>query len=525
MQILTNNKFIFFIIGLLGGFVYPPFDVYYPWLSVLFLSIYLTYMLIQIDSSTSGKQAFKRMFWLSEISYIISFNWIMKPFFFIPENVILLLILAPLSLFIFSAFLGLFIEFSGVITYKAEHSKRYFVFALSIAFFEWIRSWIFTGFPWNQFSLVWSDIPVVLQSLSIIGPFGLTFLTVYILSAPYLIFYKKEFKNRYGISIISLTIVTLLFGWWRIYTHKNLGFTDLKVRLIDARIPQPYMSSKKNIEKYQKLAHRNGWKEIDLFVLSESSSPYDLSNNGYYETIYANINNEKSSLIVGFNRYDNFNEVTDDYNVYNTMALVDKNGINYMYDKQHLVPFGEYIPLKKYIPFKKFTDGLKDFSSGEHRKIMSLSKIKLLPLICYEIVFTGLSVPYEADAIVNISNDAWFGEFGKAQHLEIAKFRAVEEGLPIIRVPNYSAGNIGGSVISAIGETLDGKIIDGKDGFKGIVKDFLIPVRLERPIYSRTGNVPFLVFCILGFIATINLKKYSIFKKKSKKTKKASLKR
>ena len=512
-----NNKWLFFIIGLLGGFVYPPFDIYYPWVSVAFLSIYLTYMLIQIDTATSGKQAFKRIFWLSEISYIVSFNWLMKPFFFIPENIVLLLLLAPLTLFIFSAFLGLFIEFSALITYKVRKNLQYFVFALSIAFFEWVRSWIFTGFPWNQFSLVWSNIPIMIQSLSLIGPFGLTFLTVYILSFPYLLFYKKSFKNIYGISIISVSIITLLFGYWRIYTYKNLGFTDLKVRLIDARVPQPYMSSRKNIEKYQKLAHRDGWKDIDLFVLSESSSPYDLTNNGYYETIYANINNEKSSLIVGFNRYDNFNEITDDYDIYNTMALVNKNGINYVYDKQHLVPFGEYIPLKKYLPIEKFTEGLKDFSRGNSRQSMKVAQFKLLPLICYEIIFAGLSVPQEIDAIVNISNDAWFGEFGKAQHLEIAKFRAVEEGLPVIRVPNYSAGNIGGSVISVLGDSIDGKIIETKDGISGVVKDFIIPIRIERTLYSKTGNIPFIIFCIFGFLATINFKKPFDFTKKKKK--------
>ena len=514
MQILTNNKWIFFIVGLLGGFVYPPFDVYYPILSVIFLSIYLSYMLVQIDTSRSARQAFNRMFWLSEISYIISFNWLMKPFFFIPENIILLLLLAPLSLFIFSAFLGLFVEFSALIAYKVSENKRYFAFALSIAFFEWVRSWIFTGFPWNQFSLVWSNIPSVLQSLSLIGPFGLTFITIYVLGFPYLLFYKKQFKNIYGISIIIISILTLLFGWWRISTYKNLESTDLKVRLIDARIPQPYMSSKKNIEKYQKLARRDGWKDIDLFVLSESSSPYDLTQNGYYETVYANINNDKSSLIVGFNRYDNFNEITDDYDIYNTMALVNKTGINYVYDKEHLVPFGEYIPLKKYLPFKKFTEGLKDFSRGQKRDTVTIAHIKLLPLICYEIIFSGLNIPQEIDAIVNISNDAWFGEFGKAQHLEIAKFRAVEEGLPVIRVPNYSAGNIGGSVISVIGNSIDGKIVDGKDGFNGIVKDFIIPVRIERTLFSKTGNIPFIIFCIFGFIAIINFKKLFDFTKK-----------
>ena len=90
----------------------------------------------------------------------------------------------------------------------------------------------------------------------------------------------------------------------------------------------------------------------------------------------------------------------------------------------------------------------------------------------------------------------------------------MEEGLPVIRVPNYSAGNIGGSVISATGYMLDGKIVEGKDGVNGIVKDFIIPVRVRRTLYSKTGNIPFIIFCIISMLIVFPPQKLLKFKKK-----------
>ena len=136
MKIHMNKKLKFFIVGILGGFAYPPFNLYFPVFSVVCLSLFLSYMLYLIDVSKSAKTAFWRMFWLTEISYLISFSWIMKPFFFLPENLIIILLVAPIGLFLLTALLTLFIEFSGIITFKASEGKRYFTFALSLTFFE-----------------------------------------------------------------------------------------------------------------------------------------------------------------------------------------------------------------------------------------------------------------------------------------------------------------------------------------------------------------------------------------------------
>ncbi len=519
MQIHMNNKFLFFIIGILGGFAFPPFNVWFPLFSVVSLSIFLSYMLYLIDISRSVKQAFWRMFWLTEISYFISFSWILKPFSFLPYTHLTSSIFAHVGLFLFTVFLTLFIEFSAVLTYKVDKKYRYFIFALSIAFFEWVRGWIFTGFPWNQIALVWSEVPIVMQMVSLVGPYALTFLTVFVLSLPYLIFYKKVgWKNINVICVFFIILFSLVFGGLRFEKYSYNKYHDFKIRLIDANIPQYLVNSKLSVKKYLDLVKLDGWENIDLFVLPESSSPFDLTNNGYYQTVYSNMNNAKSSLIVGFNRYDNFDENYDKYDVYNSLAVIDRNGIQYIYDKKHLVPFGEYIPFKKIIPLKKFTDGIVDFNSGKHHNAFSLKNIKFLPFICYEIIFSGLMIQEDVDAIVNISNDAWFGEIGKYQHLEISKLRALEEGLPVVRVSNdgVSGGN-SVSVISPLGILEDriqyDKVVKFDDG--SIVSDFVLPRRIERTFYSKTGNILFLIFCFISFFSLFLLsKKINLTEKK-----------
>ena len=515
-----KNKLFFFIVGFLGGFVYPPFSMMYPIVSVLCLSLYLSYLLYLIDKSRSARQAFWKMFWLSEISYILAFSWILKPFYFL-ENMpsVLVQFLSYTCLFLLTAFLTLFIEFSGIVVFKTKPKYRYFMFAVSVAFFEWVRGWLFTGLPWNPIALVWADVPIVLQVLSLFGPYALTFMTVFVLSLPYLLLYKKDWKNYNVLGAVCLCLFVVCFGGWRIHKYSGIRDNDFKLRLIDANIPQHLVYNRNVVDVYEKLIKLDGWKDIDLFVLPETSSPYDLTNNGYYQMIYSNFNNDKSSLVVGFNRYDNFDEVSEDYDVYNSFAVLNRDGVQYVYDKKHLVPFGEYIPFKRLIPFKKFTAGVKDFSKGEKREAFIIGEQKFLPLICYEVIFSGLFIADDIDALINISNDAWFGESGKYQHFALSRFRAVEEGVSLIRVSNDGA--VGGkavSVVSPLGIERDAINSVLEEKFSGYaVKDFVLPARVSATLFSKFGNFPFIIFCFIVFVLQFRLWQYLDFTKKKQK--------
>lgn len=501
--------FISLLIGIFGSFIFPPVSSFLPWLSMIALFCFISYILYLIDTAKSWKQVFKRVFLVYLIANFFAYSWILKPFYFLPISVWLIKIISYSSLFLFASYISLFSSIAGVITFYAK-KNRCFIFATSITLLEWIRGWLFTGLPWNLFSSVADNILLLQQSLSIIGSYGLSLCLVYIASIPYML-YKK--KKREVLAPVLLASVLIIFGGVRFYTNLDMGTTGLKLRLIDARLSQYDVMDKKTPEKYVKLAKKKGWENIDLFVLPETSSPFDLTNNGYYETVYSNINNSHSSVVVGFNRYANFDEVTEDYDIYNSLALVDKDGVQYVYDKQHLVPFGEYIPFNKLLGLEKFTAGAKDFSEGEIRKPFTINNIKFLPLICYEAIFSGLGIDKNIDAILNISNDAWFGESGKVQHLQMAKFRAVEEGLPVIRVSNEGAllGSKSAVIITPTGTTLSQDTVCDKDG---CINNITLPKRLNRTFFSYTGNLLVILFCILVLSWNFNLCQCSDFTKK-----------
>lgn len=503
--------FIYIFVGILSGFVYPPFNSA-PVKAVPILSLFLVVVLYGIDKATSKKQAFFFPFGLTLLSYLVAFSWITNPFNFVGEGMEYIQNFAWIALVLFAGVLALFMGVVGLITYMADGEKRYFTFAIAVAFCEWVRGWIFTGLPWNPVSIVFSEVPVVIQILSLVGTYGLTFITVFVLTFPYLLM-KKQYKSKNMIALLIIVLFVLGFGVLRLYKYREIPTSDIVVRVVDAKVPQDLKYDRNNIYQYISLARRKGWENVDLFVLPETSSGFDLTNNAYYEKVFANINNDKSSLILGFNRYDNIDEEKRDFDIYNSLALLDKNGVKYVYDKNHLVPFGEYIPLKFLVPFKKFTAGVKDFSKGNNREVIVIDGINFLPLICYEVIFSGLRVDDDIEAIVNISNDAWFGDIGKYQHSQLAKYRAIEEGVSVIRVANTGVS----SIISPVGEVLSGNRVDysGEDNLEeAFVSDIMLPKRIERPIFSIIGNWGFILLSIIAFcIVFIGSKPFDFTKK------------
>ena len=177
-----------------------------------------------------------------------------------------------------------------------------------------------------------------------------------------------------------------------------------------------------------------------------------------------------------------------------------------------MVPFGEYIPFKNLIPFQKMVEGMIDFSSGEREVIFDIGGLKIYPVICYEAIFSGLKIPQEVDFIVNISNDKWFAGIGKVQHFDIVKFRAVEEGVPVVRVANDGIS----AVISPLGSLI--KSIDGREFLNesGIV-DVELVKRISRPFFSKTGNLLVVFLLICGVIWSFCSFKPFDFTKKNKK--------
>lgn len=506
------NIFIYILIGLLGGFVFPPFNTYVLF-SVVGIAVFLSYMLYGIEMSRNWKVAFGFAFGLSFLSNIISFSWMMRPFEFVGAGMI-----APFIVGLFDLGWAIFVGIVGGATFYMKEGKRYLGFALIYAFVEWVKSWIFTGFPWNPVSVIWSESLPVMQVASLIGSLGLSFFTVFVLSFPYLILKKGKsvLKDKIFYFIILIVFFVLGFGWLRVEKYKNLGSVGKKVKLVNLNVLQEDKYDIGNLDTYiefSKIGDR-----ADIIVWSETSVPTDLFRDDFSMMKLMNLSSVSgANIITGFNRIEFLGG--RDFKAYNTMVAIDKDGILDFYDKRHLVPFGEYIPLRFLIPFKKLTEGAVDFSKGSDSVKFDVAGLTLYPLICYEAIFSGLGLGSDVDFIVNISNDKWFSSSGKYQHSAIVKFRAVEEGVPVIRVANDGISG----VISPLGSFVDGKLTykNGDTFYTNVlnsvgVLDINLMSRIERTLFSKTGNLIMVLFLIFGLLYSFGIFNILILPKKYK---------
>ncbi len=207
-----------------------------------------------------------------------------------------------------------------------------------------------------------------------------------------------------------------------------------------------------------------------------------------YSSVFKNSFQNNHKILVGISRYK-------ETEVFNSMALLDNNlELIGVYDKNKLVPFGEYLPFENFFKnygFKKITQGYQSFSSASERDFINLNDTQFLPLICYEIIYSGrlLNKSENYDFIVNISEDGWFGDsVGIDQHFFHSVFRSIEEGKNIIRSANNGISayiDSKGQIIKKIESTQKGviEIVSYKKGTK--------------TIFSSFGNKIFFYFLIL----------------------------
>jgi apolipoprotein N-acyltransferase len=181
-------------------------------------------------------------------------------------------------------------------------------------------------------------------------------------------------------------------------------------------------------------------------------------------------------------------------NIWNSLAVIDGSGtILATYDKFHLVPFGEYVPFRGILPIESVAGGTVDYSAGPGPRTLRLPGLPPVgPLICYEVIFPHAVVD-EADRpawLLNLTNDAWYGfTSGPFQHFAITRVRAVEEGLPMVRVANNGISGI----IDAHGRVLNWLPLDAV-GFL----DGALPVALPPTPYARWGDWLFLALLLAG---------------------------
>jgi apolipoprotein N-acyltransferase len=399
-------------------------------------------------------------------------------------------------------------SFFFVIFYLARKAEEKGVsFAVSLPFLwvglEFIRSFLLTGFPWASLGYSQYRILPLIQVADITGVYGISFLIVLansvIWSALKAVNRVKKGEDRAyplrsaAVFLVLLSVV-LIYGSFRMREEQR--GVPVQVALIQGNIDQgikwdpAFMAE--TISIYERLSRQASAGKVDLVVWPESAAPFFFQEAGPpSDRITALAREIKAPIIFGSPAFD---DKGPQRRYFNSAFLVSSSGsVLGRSDKMHLVPFGEYVPLAKMLPFvHKLVVGVGDFSPGDSIVTLDSGKGKVGVLVCFEGIFPDLARRYVregAQLLVNITNDGWYGRSSAPyQHLSMAVFRAVENGVPLVRAANTGITAIidrKGKIVrqTALFEEafLTGEVLLGKGG----------------TIYTRIGDV-FAIICLFG---------------------------
>lgn len=398
--------------------------------------------------------------------------------------------LLPLVVFGFGLFFGVFSGISALfVRFGKTTGWKLTSFAVGWTVCELIRGWIFTGFPWNLIGYTWGECLPILQSVSVWGVYGLSFVSVLLFCSPVLLFYKEKKALLLILGVWSL--VTLL-GMLRLNDDDNAMFFGIKLRVVQPNIAQTLKwdedSAEKNLYKHIRMSRNKPEDKITHVIWPEAATAFLLADDEPVRSLTISALRQGQVLLSGSLRR------ADEKHLANSIVVIDDmGGLRGSYDKSHLVPFGEYVPLRGIFSLEKIVPISSDFKAGKGPKTLNIPNAPAVGmLVCYEILFSGRVVDSEKRPLwlLNVTNDAWYGmSAGPYQHFVAAKFRAVEEGLSVVR----SANNGISAIINPYG-----KVISSLDlGGEGVL-DSELPRPIRITFFGRFGNV-FVVF-LLGCI-------------------------
>ncbi|MFZ3104782.1 MAG: apolipoprotein N-acyltransferase [Smithella sp.] len=416
-------------------------------------------------------------------------------------GIILMLLLACYL----SAYISLF---AGCIIYFREKIPLYWTAPVLWVCLEYGKSFILTGFPWENLGYSQYLNTYFIQIADVTGVLGLSFLIVLTNATIFEVISKRSAKEYVLAGIVSLVLAGVYgYGIYRLdQVNKTVRQSQgMEVSLIQGNIDQSikwnenYQRETLNI--YEQLSLKNSPGKESLIVWPETAVPFKFQDiNSLHDQIINLSLKSKSWLLFGSVSYS-----AQDDNFFNSAYLLSPAGeIAGKYDKVHLVPYGEYVPLRDVFPFiKKLTAGMGDFGTGVGYYPLSMGDKKIGVLICYEGILPFAARMYKkesADLLVNITNDAWFGSTSAPfQHFSMAVFRAVETRLYLVRAANTGISGIidpGGRIIAKTD-------IFRKDALKGYIKFVSMPA-----FYARYGDlVAAACFLLMIFYFLISLKR------------------
>jgi apolipoprotein N-acyltransferase len=425
--------------------------------------------------------------------------------------------LLPFAILGLPAYLALFtaLGFALARLFWTRDASRVIALAASLTMSEWLRGHALTGFPWNTLGYALSEPLALAQTASLIGLWGLTFLAVAIFASPAVLIDGTSRGRKPWIApalALMLLLAMTVFGAIRLSRQPTVLVANTKLRIMQPNLQQDarfnYAAKAEVMKKYLTLSDRasgpqsTGVRDVNVLIWPESAFPFFLTREADAMAEIADLLPKGTVLITGSVRAPDLPPGTRITRAYNSVYVIDHDGnVLSVYDKLHLVPFGEFLPfqdLMEKIGFEQLTRVQGGFIPGTRRHSMEVPNApRMLPLICYEAIFPG-NVADRNDRpgwIVNLTNDGWFGiSTGPYQHLQQARLRAIEQGLPLVRAANTGISAVidpMGRVIAQLGLGLEGVLDSG------------LPTAIPPTPFARAGDVPIMIILAAAWLYVI----------------------
>ena len=475
----------------------------FNYLIINFFTFSLFFIFLVKKSETyNNKKIFLLYGWLFGFGYFVSnLYWISISLTF-DENFKFLI---PLTIILVPGFLALFyalIAFLFVIFKTKKILSSFFLFSLIFGLIEFLRGSILTGFPWNLIAYSFSNHLEILNITSIIGTYSFNLFCISLFVSPS-VFILRDNRKDIGVCIAFLiaTIFFFVYGSQNIEKFKKAEMSkyDYKIRIVGSNISiDRFYNNIDPISAIEDLIKISSPKKNEkiFFVWPEGILP-GISQEQLieYNWLFKDKFNENHLLAIGINSKLKENQTTK---YFNSFSIYDHNlNLINSYNKINLVPFGEFLPFEKIfinIGLKTITNNYQSYSKGTKRNIIDINEsnfsLKILPLICYEIIYSGkIFENNNFDFIVNISEDGWFGQsIGPKQHFVHSIFRAVESGKYVLR----SANNGITAIINPLG-VVEKQLDLNKSGYV----DFDQSRTIDPTPFSKYGNKIFGLIILL----------------------------
>ncbi len=506
-KIYLDGLYLFFL-GLLTSFCLPPYNY---WI-INFFTISLLFIFLIKNNHKNIKTFFF-------YGYIFGFGYFISNLYWIPislsydQNFDFLI---PIALFLIPAFLSLFYAIAFLIFRLFLKNTFAFInillFSLIIGLLEFVRGLILSGFPWNLFAYSFSDNIQVIQIISIIGIYAFNTILITIFSIPSILYLSKKKYDLLGFFLIVIISISFLsYGHFKISNFKNLNSKMLnnEIKVLSTNIPiERFYSNLDEEEILIKLINLSNpsYKQNTVFIWPEGIIPnINLKSLKYeFDYLFKRQFSKNHKIILGIN---DDSSVGDKKSFYNSLSIIDNEAnVIYKYYKNKLVPFGEFLPLKNVlskIGLKSLTNNYQPYSASSERDLFQFESdenLKILPLICYEIIYSGkLSENNDYNFIINISEDGWFGNsIGPYQHFAHSIFRSVEYGKYTLR----SANNGISAIIDPSGGIIDILNVDTEGVIS--IKEFK---NVDKTPFSTYGNKIYFFIILLYIFLIFSFKK------------------